>query len=321
MREFEKPIIVSSKCIEFEPCRYNALIISSKVVENLKEYALFHPVCPEVGVGLGIPRDPVRLVRDKENTRLLQPSTGSDLTRKMNDFSNEFLTNLKDVDGFILKNRSPSCGVSNVKRYYGLENAGAVRDGVGLFAQMVKNRFPYHPLEDEGRLRNMIIRENFLTKIFTLAEFRKIKKQGSFSDMIEFHSRNKLLLLSFNQEIARKMGKLLSDGRKPLEDVKEAYGGLLSLALSKDPHVSSNINVLMHALGYFSKELSYAEKSFFLDNLEKYREGRIPLLVNINLIKSWILRFDVEYLDKQTFFQPYPENMMQITFIYDKMDK
>jgi uncharacterized protein YbgA (DUF1722 family)/uncharacterized protein YbbK (DUF523 family) len=315
MRKFEKPIIVSSKCIEFEPCRYNALIISSKVVENLKEYAIFHPVCPEVEIGLGIPRDPVRLVRDKENTSLLQPSTGSDLTRKMNDFSDEFLINLKDVDGFILKNRSPSCGIKNVKRYYGLENAGAVRDGVGLFAQMVINKFPHLPLEDEGRLRNLIIRENFLTKIFTLADFRKIKIEGSFPDMIEFHTRNKLLLLAFNQEIARKMGKLLSDGKVSLEGVKNDYGKLLVHLLSDDPHVSSNINVLMHALGYFSKELSSLEKSFFLDNLEKYREGRIPLLVNINLIKSWILRFNVEYLDKQTFFQPYPEDLMQITFI------
>ncbi|MCE5214477.1 MAG: DUF523 and DUF1722 domain-containing protein [Methanobacterium sp.] len=319
MREFEKPIIVSSKCIEFEPCRYNALIISSKVVENLKGYAIFNPVCPEVGVGLGIPRDPVRLVKDNGNTQLLQPATGSDLTRKMIDFSDEFLSNLNDVDGFILKNRSPSCGFKNVKRYYGLNNAGAVRDGVGLFAQMVKNRYSYLPLEDEGRLRNLTIRENFLTKIFTLAEFRKINKEGSFSDMIDFHSRNKFLLLSFNQEIARKMGKSLSDGKKHLESVKKEYGEFLVHLLSRNPKVTSNINVLMHAFGYFSNELSSAEKSFFLDNLKRYREGRIPLLVNINLLKFWILRFNEEYLDKQTFFQPYPENMMQITFIYDKM--
>lgn len=321
MREFEKPIIISSKCIEFDSCRYNALMISSKVVQNLKNYAEFHPICPEVEIGLGIPRDPVRIVGKDDDYKLLQPATGKDLTNKMNSFSRKFLTQLKDVDGFILKNRSPSCGVKNVKRYYDIDNPGSVRDSVGFFAQMVKKKFPLHPLEDEGRLRNLFIRENFLTKIFTHADYRKIKKEGSFSDLIEFHSRNKLLLLSFNQELTRKMGNLLSNGKKPLEYLKEEYGKLLTLALSRNPQVTSNVNVLMHSLGYFSKDLSSDEKAFFLDNLQRYREGRVPLLVNINLLKSWILRFKVEYLDKQTFFQPYPDDMMQVTFIYDRMDK
>jgi uncharacterized protein YbgA (DUF1722 family)/uncharacterized protein YbbK (DUF523 family) len=319
MRKFEKPIIVSSKCIEFAPCRYNALIIRSKVVENLTSHAEFLPVCPEVGVGLTIPRDPVRLVRVDEETHLLQQATGKDYTNMMNDFSDSFLSKLKDVDGFILKNRSPSCGIKNVKRYFRMDNPGSVREGVGLFARMVRKKFPNRPLEDEGRLRNLIIRENFLIKIFTLAEFRRVQNKDSFSDLVGFHSENKFLLLSFNQEITRKMGKLLSNGNKPIEYLKVEYGKLLSLILSENPRVTSNSNVLMHALGYFSRELSAGEKSFFLDSLQQYKEGRLPLLAVINLLKSWIIRFEMDYLAKQTFFQPYPEDMMQISFIYDKM--
>jgi uncharacterized protein YbgA (DUF1722 family)/uncharacterized protein YbbK (DUF523 family) len=320
LRKFAKPRIVSSKCIEFEPCRYNGLIIASKIVENLKKYAEFFPVCPEVEIGLGVPRDPVRVVDANGRMELFQPATGKTFTLEMHDFSQKFLNSLPDIDGFILKNKSPSCGIKNIKVYHGFENPGSQRDGVGLFARAVLDKFPFLPVEDEGRLRNLAIRENFFTRIFTLAEFRKITESGDFNDLLDFHSQNKLLLLSYSQQYLREMGRLLSNRRShPLEDIKEDYGRLLGTALSGDPKTTSTINVLMHAMGYFSRKLSPEEKSFFLDSLRKYREGRIPLLVNLNMLKSWIIRFGEDYLDKQTFFEPYPDDLMQITFIYDKM--
>ena len=320
LRKFEKPRIISSKCIEFEPCRYDGSIIRSGVVENLQKYADFHTVCPEVEMGLGIPRDPVRVVNIDGNQELYQPATGINFTKPMKDFSESFLNHLGPVDGVILKNKSPSCGIKNVKVYAGMGNPASQRSGVGLFAQMVKDKFPYLPLEDEGRLRNLAIRENFFTKIFTLASFRNIAKSGDFQDLVDFHSRNKFLLLSYNQGYMRKMGRILSNRHsKSFGDLKEDYGKLLLLALSGSPKVGTNINVLLHSLGYFSRDLTSPEKSFFLDSVQKYREGRIPLLVNLNLLKSWIIRFGEEYLQKQTFFEPYPEDLMQITFIYDKM--
>ncbi len=322
MRKFARPRIVSSKCIEFEPCRYNGLIIRSSIVENLKKCAEFYPVCPEVEIGLGIPRDPVRVVEAEGKMELFQPATEKIFTKKMQDFSESFLNSLYDVDGFILKNRSPSCGVKNIKVYYGFKNPGSRRGGVGLFARKVLDKFSDLPVEDEGRLRNLAIRENFLTRLFTLAEFREITEKGDFNDLVEFQSRNKLLLLSYSQEYLRKMGRVLSDRHsKSLLDLKRDYGNFLRKALSSNPKITSNVNVLLHAMGYFSKGLSSHEKSFFLDSLQKYREGRIPLLVNLNILKSWIIRFGEDYLEKQTFFEPYPEDLMQITFIYDKMDK
>jgi uncharacterized protein YbgA (DUF1722 family)/uncharacterized protein YbbK (DUF523 family) len=320
LRKFAKPRIVSSKCIEFEPCRYNGLIIRSSIVENLRKYAEFHPVCPEVEIGLGIPRDPVRVVEAEGKMELFQPATEKIFTKKMHDFSESFLNSVYDLDGFILKNRSPSCGVNNIKVYHGFRNPGSRREGVGLFARRVLDKFPDLPVEDEGRLRNLAIRENFLTRLFTLADFREITEKGDFNDLIEFQSRNKLLLLSYSQEYLKKMGRILSDRRSTsFPDLKRDYGIFLRKALSSSPKITSNINVLLHAMGYFSKGLSHQEKSFFLDNLQKYREGRVPLLVNLNILKSWIIRFGEDYLDKQTFFEPYPEDLMQVTFIYDRM--
>jgi uncharacterized protein YbgA (DUF1722 family)/uncharacterized protein YbbK (DUF523 family) len=320
LREFPVPRIVSSRCLEFEACRYNGLIIRSSIVENLKKHVKFHPICPEVEIGLGVPRKPVRVSYLDGRISLLQPETGLNLTDKMNEFSESFLNSLADVDGFILKNKSPSCGIKGIKVYDGFGDSRIRGDGVGLFAASVRDKFPQLPVEDEGRLRNLMIRENFLTKIFTLADFRELRESGDFNDLIDFQTRNKLLLLSYSQKYVRKMGNILSNhSEHSLDDVKDNYGDMLLAALSEPQRVPSNINVLMHAFGYFSNNLKSPEKMFFMDSLQKYREGRLPLLAIINLLKSWIIRFDEEYLLKQTFFEPYPEDLIQVTFIFDRM--
>jgi uncharacterized protein YbgA (DUF1722 family)/uncharacterized protein YbbK (DUF523 family) len=315
-RDFSRPHLVSSKCIEFEPCRYNGLIIRSSLVEKLKKYADFTPVCPEVGIGLGIPREPIHLEKDPERIELIQPSTGYNCTDKMLKFSDSFLKSVQGVDGFILKNKSPSCGVKAVKVYPKGEISRPWTDGIGLFAAMVFRCFPTTPVEDEGRLRNYHLRENFLTRIYTLADFRENVLNGDFGDLIEFHRKNKLLFLSYSQIQSKKLGKLTSNMNKTnLTDLVEKYGNNMKNMLLNDPLPPSNVNVLMHAFGYFSKDISHQEKAFFLEFLEKYRQGRIPLLLIQNLLKSWIIRFNNEYLMDQTFFEPYPEELMEITFI------
>ena len=315
MRKFEKPKLVSSRCIEFEPCRYNGLMIKSSIVEKLREYAEFLPVCPEVDIGLGVPRDPVRVVDAGNGIELFQPATGKKFAKKMNKFSESFLNSIKIVDGFILKNKSPSCGVKAINIYTSFEDSRPRRDGVGLFACNVMKKFSNIPVEDEGRLRNLFIRENFLTKIFTIADFRKVRS-GDFHDILNFHTKNKLLLMSYSPKNTQKMGQEVSNRHgKPLKEMKEDYESILFETLSQEPKVSLNINVLMHALGYFSKKLTHDEKAFFLNSIKEYREGRIPLLVCLNILKLWIIRFDQDYLVKQTFFEPYPQDLMQITFI------
>ena len=316
LRKFSRPYLVSSRCIEFEACRYNGLIIRSSMVEKLKKYADFAPVCPEVEIGLGIPRKPVHLEKDHEQIELVQPATGYNCTDKMLEFSDSFLKSLEGVDGFILKNKSPSCGVKAVKVYPKGGMSRPWTDGIGLFAAAVFRCYPLTPVEDEGRLRNYHLRENFLTRIYTLADFRQNVSNGDFSDILDFHRKNKLLFSSFSQIHSRKMGRLVSNSKKiPFSKLVQKYGTVMKEMLKNDPLPPANINVLMHAFGHFSRDLTPPEKSFFLDSLEKYRQGRVPLLVNQNLLKSWIIRFNNEYLMDQTFFEPYPEELMEITFI------
>lgn len=316
MREFIKPNIVISKCIGFEACRWNGLIIKSEFAEKLKNYVNFYPVCPEVEIGLGIPRDPVRVIEIGDELRLYQHSTDEDLTEKMLNFTNEFLKNQNNMDGFLLKNKSPSCGIKAVKVYQGYGN-GRTKNKTGFFGGAVLKRFPYLAVEDEGRLRNLKIRENFLTKLYTLTRFRKVKESGNINDLINFHTAHKFLLMTYNQENISKMGQIIANQNKTdTNEVISKYGAVFMDSMLNEPNKKSNINILMHAMGYFRKKLKSSEKSFFLDSVEKYRNGIYPLLVCQNILKSWIIRFDNEYLSKQAFFKPYPEELIEITTIY-----
>lgn len=316
MKKYQKPNLVVSKCIEFESCRYNGLIIASPFIKKLKNYVNFIPVCPEVEIGLGIPRDPIRLVEIDGEINLIQPSTDINLTRDMEEFSMSFLSSLKDIDGFILKNKSPSCGVKAVRVYSHLKNSRPRTDGIGLFANSVFKEFPYTPLEDEGRLKNLQIREDFLTAIYTLSDFRNIKRNQKISELIDFHSKNKFLLMAYNQDLIREMGKLLGNQKNySNDDLFLNYDHMLGKILKKPPEIPSTINVLMHVFGYVSDKLNRQEKVFFLDSLEKYRQGIMPLLVCLNLLKSWVIRFEQDYLSKQTFFEPYPPELMPVTTI------
>jgi len=316
LRKFPRPSIISSKCIEFEACRYNGHMIKSSFINHLKNHADFFPICPEVEIGLGIPRDPIHLEEDKGQIILIQPSTGSDYTTEMSNFASSFLRSVNIVDGFILKNKSPSCGVKAVKIYPLGGNGRPKTDGIGLFAEAVFDYFPKLPVEDEGRLRNFHLRENFLTRIYTLADYRENVENGHFGDILDFHRKNKLLFLSYSQIYLRKLGRLVSDSSKiPLDDLLSQYKKIMMEMLLIDPLPPANVNVLLHAFGHFSKDINHQEKAFFLNSLEKYRQGRIPLLVIQNLLKSWIIRFNNDYLNDQTFFAPYPEDLMEITFI------
>jgi len=314
MRAFPKPVIIVSKCIEFAACRYNGLMISSDVVRKLKPYVEFQPICPEVEIGLGIPRDPIRIVADGDELRLIQPTTGLDITEKMKAFTTSFLKAVPHVDGWILKHRSPSCGIGDVKVYPGPGKSSATGKTSGLFSREVLEKFPHLPCEDEGRLTNFKIREHFLIKLFTFADFYQVQQSQSMKELVEFQSRNKLLLMAYHQTELRLLGRIVANPQKnAVADVMRDYEVHLWNAFLRPARSTANINVLMHALGYFSKQLTSREKAFFLDALEQYRNGKIPLSVPANLLRSWIIRFEEKYLLPQTFFSPYPDELMEIS--------
>ena len=309
-----KPRIVVSKCLEFDQCRWNGLGISSEFVRKLDGFVEVIQVCPEVEIGLGIPRDPIRVVRSREGQRLVQPATGRDVTDDMVVFSKRFLDALPPGDGFILKSRSPSCSLKEVKIYAAADKPGGIGKGSGFFGLAVLERFPMLPIEDEGRLTNFRIREHFLTRIFTLARFRSIRDSARIKDIVSFQASNKLLLMAYNQTVLRALGRIVANPKKrSVSELLDDYEEHLMKALSKPARYTSDINVLMHTLGYFSKKLNHEEKAFFLDTLEQYRNGSIPLSACLSVVRSWIARFGEPYLEMQSYFEPYPMELVEIT--------
>jgi len=318
--EYPKPTVVISSCIEFEHVRYDGQIIRSPFVKQLLPFIEPITVCPEIGIGLGVPRETLRLVKVKDVTRLAQPSTGKDFKEDMTRFSEEFLGSLEVVDGFILKSRSPSSAFRDAKIYAGERNAPRIGKGPGVFGEAVLDRFSHLALEDEGRLRNGRIREHFLRKLYTLTRFREAKETLKLGELISFHTENKLLLKAYNQKELRMLGRIVANHEKlSIEEVYDNYAEHLYLALRRGPRCPSIINVLTNSMGYLS-ELAMEEKNMFLDYLEKYRKGKLPLVSPMSIMVSWITRFHEEYLGNQTFFNPYPEELMTIEAVLEACD-
>jgi uncharacterized protein YbgA (DUF1722 family)/uncharacterized protein YbbK (DUF523 family) len=313
-RQFSRPRIVISKCIEFDRCRYNGEMVPSEFVRRLMNYADFIPVCMEVEIGLGVPRDPIRVVQVGDALRLVQPSTGKDVTELASSFSTSYLSGLPEVEGFLLKSRSPSCGIKDVKVYpVGEKVASITAKESGFFGREVMLRFKDLAIEDEARLINLRIGEHFLTKLFTLAEYRQMDAGGGMGALVEFHARNKLLMMYYSQKELKAMGRLVAN-HEGLEvgEVMDRYRTHLRAAMARPPRCGSGVNVLLHAFGYVSSDLNPEEKAEFLDALQKYREGLLPITVAVGMIRAWIARFDQGYLRQQTFLQPYPNEFLDV---------
>ena len=305
-----KPVVVVSKCLGFAKCRWNGTEIPDSFVQKLRNYVKFIPVCPEVEIGLGIPRAPIRIV----NKRLIQPKTGNDYTEKMNKFSDKFLNTLKKVDGFILKYKSPSCGLKNVPIYPSTGKVQAKSSGPGFFGKKVLTEFKGLPIEDEGRLKNFKIREHFLTSLFMLADFKQVKKSNNISKLMDFHSKNRFLLMAYNQKELHNMGKILGQQKKAkLTKTFSDYEIHLHKALAKTRRYTSNINVLMHAYSHFAKKINKREQNYFHKLIKEYRNAKIPLSTILAVLQDWVLRFEDKYLAKQTFFNPHPIDLLEIT--------
>lgn len=301
-------------CFGFDACRYNGAMIPNNFVQRLEPFVKFVPICPEVEIGLGIPRDIIRVVEKNGEKFLLQPTTGKELSKQMYKFAERFLSSLDSVDGFILKSRSPSCGIKNAKVFRDAKSPMPTGKGPGLFAEKVLEKYPGVALEDEERLRNYNIREHFLTKLYTLARFREVKKKNTVRALVDFQSDNKFIFMSYNQRGIRALGRITANENKlPIEGVIPEYEKHLQDALSKNPRRSSHINTLMHGVGYFSKKLTSKEKTYFLDLLESYRGAKIPLSAILRVLESWIIKYDEKYLARQTYFEPYPRELTDIS--------
>ncbi|MGA1820451.1 MAG: YbgA family protein, partial [Thermoplasmatota archaeon] len=229
------------------------------------------------------------------------------LTEEMEKWVSNRLDRLEEIHGFILKAKSPSCGMGDVK-VYGPTGRGLISGKEdGFFGREVRRRYPNLAVEDEARLSDNTILDHFLTKLFTIARFHEYRRKGEARDLIEFHSRHKFLLMAYSQKELREMGGIVATQKeKGTGKAWDLYSIHLLRALAKGAKYTSHINVLTHCFGFVSERLERAERGFFLDLVEAYRDDRVPLSTCKEVIRAMILRFDVEYLKDQFYFRPYP---------------
>ena len=309
-----KPRIFVSSCLGFANCRYDGQTLKDVFVEKIKDFADIVTVCPEMEIGLGVPRKAVRIADLKGNYKLFQPSTDLDVTDTMNSFIKKYIDSLGEIDGFILKNRSPTCGIADVKIYKGTDPSARTYRGNGFFGEAVKKSYPDAAVEDEGRLKNFSIREHFLIKLYTLCRFRKIKKERRMKNLVAFQASNKLLFLAYRESSFRKCGSITANHSKlSADEVYSLYEKEMNKILSSPPDYKAIINSLHHALGWISEGLSSDEKKLFLDTVEEYRDERIPLSVPLHMLNSYAVRFNNSYLAGQYFLNPYPVKLTAIT--------
>jgi uncharacterized protein YbgA (DUF1722 family)/uncharacterized protein YbbK (DUF523 family) len=298
-----------SSCLMGNQVRYDGGHSHDRfLTQTLGLFTTYVPVCPEVECGMPIPREAVRLVGDPENPRLVTQKTGQDKTRQMQDWIEGRLKALEQENlcGFIFRSKSPSSGLYRI-RVYG-DDKKVRKTGVGLFARAFTRHFPRIPVEEAGRLQDPGLRENFIENIFSLQRWRHLlTTQRTMGGLVAFHTHNKLLILSHNQEIYRQMGRLVAQGKKQDRDLLfDTYEQLLLKALGLKTTLKKNINVLHHIMGYFKRNLDGNEKQELLTVIDQYGDGYVPLIVPITLIKHYVLKYDQSWLKTQTYLNPHP---------------
>lgn len=308
----EKIRIGISRCLLGDKVRFDGQHKRDAfITETLSKWCDFVPVCPEVECGLPVPRESMRLVGTVDDYRLITGKTGIDHTERMESWARTRLNQLAEEDlvAFIFKTKSPSSGMRNVK-IYGPSGSPVGYNGQGLFARAFMNLFPDTPVEDEGRLRDPGLRENFIETIFVLQRWRENARGGTVGDLVTFHSHHKYTLMAHSPEKLRLLGRIVARGSTDHpEDMKAEYLGLLREILSMKKTIRKNVNVLSHLVGYFKKQLSPEEKVELLHEVELYRGQSTPLIVPITLIRHYARKYQQEYLLNQSFLNPHPVEM------------
>ncbi len=279
----------------------------------LGKFVTFVPVCPEVEIGLGVPREPIQLVRRDGEVRLVAVNSGRDLTGAMRRYAARRVKQLDglDLSGYILKSRSPSCGMEGVE--VRREKGGPpAKSGRGLFAAALLSRCPLLPVEEEGRLADLKIRENFIERVFAYRRLRDLfSGRWSAGDLARFHKAEKLLLLAHDPAGCQKLGRLIAKVKKiPRADLAARYQETFMVALKVHSTRGKHSNVLQHMAGCFEDLLSTKGKKELLEAIGDYRKGRVPLVVPITLIRHYARLFRIERLLGQTYLEPHPGELL-----------
>jgi len=305
----EKIKLGISTCLLGENVRYDGgHKLDRFLTDTLGQFVKYVPVCPEVERGLPIPRESMHLEGDPDSPRLVTTRTKQNMTDRMVKWARKRVVKLEkeDLCGFIFKSNSPSSGMERVRVYN--EKGVPIKKGVGMFAKIFMEHFPLLPVEDEGRLHNPKLRENFTERIFTLKRWREaLRKKESRGGIVDFHTKHKLLILSHGTKYYHAMGKLVAMAKDlALKELYQQYQTLLMESLQLKTTPKKNANVLQHMMGYFKEQLSSDEKQDLLEVIDHYRKGYIPLIVPITLINHCVRKYDQPYLKQQVYLNPHP---------------
>jgi uncharacterized protein YbgA (DUF1722 family)/uncharacterized protein YbbK (DUF523 family) len=299
-----------SACLTGANVRFDGGHKQDDFVDQLAAQVELVPVCPEMEVGMGTPREAVRLVRRDDGLVLLGARTGRDWTTPMRTFAEARVERLAALalDGFIVKKDSPSCGLERVRVY---EASGRVcREGTGLFTEVLRARLPLLPVEDEGRLRDPGLRESFLVRVFAHRELRLLfaRPDWRLGELVALHTRMKLLVLACDPERYRALGRLVAHGRAWSRPALAAlYRQELLTALARPVPPARHVNVLQHLAGYFKRQVSAPERQELAELIDDYRQGKAPRAAPLALIQHHIRKQGVHYLAAQVYLRPYPK--------------
>lgn len=313
MNKSDLPLIGISSCLLGNNVRYDGQHKLDRYLrDQLGSFVQFFPVCPEVECGLPTPREAMRLVDIDGEHRLMTQKTGIDHTNRMHHWAESKLNELEQLDlcGFIFKTRSPSSGMRSVKVYK--PGGGASQTGVGLFARAFMDRFPLLPVEDEGRLHDAGLKENFIERIFVYKRWQDLSRKGmTLSGIMDFHASHKLTLMAHSPKTLKELGSLVANGKKrAIKELGEEYFEALMAALKLIATTRKNTNVLQHVMGYFKKQLTSDEKEELTTLIEQYHQRLIPLVVPITLLNHYVRKYHEPYLAQQYFLHPHPVELM-----------
>lgn len=300
-----------SSCLLGEKVRYDGGHKHDHYVTGtLGQYFEFVPVCPEAAIGLGIPRPTIRLVGDSAAPRIVGVKDASlDVTDKMVAFARETATRLGALRGYIFKRGSPSCGMERVKVYSA--KGHPVSSASGAFAEEFMKAHPLLPYEEEGRLGDPRLRENFIQRVFVYHRWRKLLAEGlTAGKLVDFHTRHKMMILAHDEPTYRDMGRLVAEaGSKALDDIRDQYVEMLMSALKKAATHKSHTNVLGHLVGYLKRDLDAVDKAELLETIDDYRLGKIPLVVPLVLLRHHFRRHPNDYIGEQYYLEPHPKEL------------
>jgi uncharacterized protein YbbK (DUF523 family)/uncharacterized protein YbgA (DUF1722 family) len=304
---FPRPTVVVSRCLCGARCRWDGDSSPSSFVRELKQYARVIPACPELEIGLGVPRDRIILVRRSKSVELYQSSSGMRLAQKMHTFTRRFLRECGEIDGFILKHKSPSCGLRGVKLYSSTDpDAAFTRKGVGLFAAEAMRLYPHAAFADDDRLDDPGFREHFLTRLYVLTGWRAARKSGRATALGRFHEYHRILLGAYQRQLAREMDQVSGARQMPTSAEMDQYESLLLRILQKPARRTSQARPFELAREHYSQFLSATDRRIFQQQLQEHLDGVRPISDVRKTVQVWAVRYDKNFIRRHSFFRPYP---------------